>query len=80
MKKFLRSVNNNLEKKITVINGDGDSVTYKSLLDMSASERLEYYLTAMNSCEEDINPEQLAMVRTSVKKMMLKQAFDYQNC
>ena len=79
MKRFLRSINEKLKKHITVVN-NGEEKTYNSLCDMPSTDRMEYILTAMNSCDEDnMTAEQLAMVRQSVKDMMIRQALSRQH-
>ena len=53
--------------------------TYNSLIDMPSDERVEFVITAMNSCDDsNMTAEQYAMVRASLKKMMIQNALNYQ--
>ena len=41
---------------------------------MPKNERMEYVLKAMSECDTDITSEQFALVRASVKNMMIQNA------
>ena len=61
MSRFLRSVNDKLQKRIGVVADNGNCKIYKSLIDMPESDRLEYVLNAISECDDDvISPEQCA--------------------
>lgn len=77
--KFLRSINNKLQKRIIVAD-NGQERRFNSLIEMPASDRTAYIINAMNSCDEDdMTPEQVALARQCVKDMMIQQAL-LENC
>ena len=74
MSRFLRSIDDKLQKHIGVIADNGSCKIYKSLIDMPESERLEYVLNAVSECDDVvISPEQFAQARAAVKSVILQQ-------
>ena len=65
MSKFLRSIDENLQKHITVITEHGNRKTYASLTDMPKNELFEYVFNAIASC--DNNSEQFAATCVAIK-------------
>ena len=72
--KFLRSINDKLGKRITIVKSNGEDKTYSSLLDMPATDRREYIMASMDSSEIEMGSEQYAFVRASIKNMMIENA------
>ena len=72
--KFLRSISDSLGKRIKVIKPNGEDKTYTSVVQMTSAERMAFVIDAMNSCEEEISPEQYAFVHDSFKNMMIENA------
>lgn len=70
--KFLRSISGSLGKRIKVIKPNGEDKTYTSVVQMTSAERMAFVIDAMNSCEEEISPEQYAFVHDSFKNMMIQ--------
>lgn len=69
--KFIRTIDENLHKHITVVSG-GKSNTYNSLIDMPEDERLAYLVAAMSTPDDEFSPEQSAMARASIKNIILQ--------
>lgn len=74
MSRFFRTTDANLQKRIGIVADNGSCKVYKSLIDMPKNERMEYVLKAMSECDTDITSEQFALVRASVKNMMIQNA------